>query len=81
MEMPSRVVGMSYWRWWGKGQNLEAELLVVEEAMLDAESTVPAAAASLKRWELADVVGKGSPQLLGKGMISVITDHPVNQQL
>lgn len=55
METLGRVVGMSYWRWWGKGQNLEAELLVVEEAVLDAESTVSVAAASLKRWELADV--------------------------
>lgn len=34
--------------------------------MLDAESAVPVAAASLKIWELSDVGGKGSLQLLVK---------------
>lgn len=55
---------MSYWRWWGKGQSPGAELLPVEEAVLDAESTVCVAAASLKRWELSDVGGQESLQLL-----------------
>lgn len=39
---------------------------MVEEAVLDAESTVSVAAASLKRRELSDVSGKQSLQLLIK---------------
>lgn len=50
----------------GKGQQLQAALVPVEEAVLDPKSTGWMAAASLRRWELSDVGGEESLHVLIK---------------
>lgn len=50
----------------GKGQQLRAALVLVEEAVLDAEPIGWMAAAYLRRWELADVGGQESLHALIK---------------